>query len=273
MILKYMLEIILFIALCVTTICFFRYSQRTRKELYDSHLKFEEKINQLQMDHQNFLVKLQEQHEIEKESAKERALTASRNKIKGNVSETFCPFQKDFPYQATDCSFLGQPIDFIVFKNVAAYRHKETEIDDIEIIFVEVKTGKSSLTRGEKAIQHAIASGRVRFETYHFPQQTNTTPHVKLELSQNTTIDITPPQLLDFSAIDALHSDVQINDNIRQQRQKYPRAYRRWGEQEMTLLLQKIDDGHSLDDLSVMFGRQESAIRSRLQKMEIDVGN
>jgi predicted Holliday junction resolvase-like endonuclease len=44
----------------------------------------------------------------------------------------------DFPYELSDCKFSGQPIDFIVFKNMSKVRDGEDA--EIEIIIADVKS-------------------------------------------------------------------------------------------------------------------------------------
>lgn len=43
--------------------------------------------------------------------ARKKSLDAQRNFVRGQVGEHFTPFMPDFPYNPTDCQFLGKPID------------------------------------------------------------------------------------------------------------------------------------------------------------------
>lgn len=52
-------------------------------------------------------------------------------------------------------------------------------------------------------------------------------------------------------------------------REKHPRAYERWTEEEDKLLKQKCSDGVSVQGLSEFFQRRPSAIRSRLRKLGV----
>lgn len=61
----------------------------------------------------------------------------------------------DFPYDPGDSRFLGSPVDFVVFAGLR-------EGDEVEeIVFVEVKTGKSRLSRREQSVRRAVEEGRV----------------------------------------------------------------------------------------------------------------
>lgn len=101
------------------------------------------------------------------------ALSSSRNSFKKELGEIFCPFQNGFSYNVRDCRFIGHPIDYIIFNNLEAYREGQKEIDDIEIIFIEVKTTHSAnLSKVQKAIEYAISNKRVKFKTYKYDDET-----------------------------------------------------------------------------------------------------
>lgn len=89
---------------------------------------------------------------------KKKSLNQSRAVIKGQIYEQFAPFDKQFPVNPSECSFLGKPIDFICFKGL-----DNREID--EIIFIDIKTGNSQLSKMQKSLKKAVDEKRVRFET------------------------------------------------------------------------------------------------------------
>jgi hypothetical protein len=53
-------------------------------------------------------------------------------------------------------------------------------------------------------------------------------------------------------------------------RKKYSQAYASWSAQDDAYLRQRLIEGASIDDLVWEFGRQPSAIRSRLRKLGLD---
>ena len=84
--------------------------------------------------------------------------------LKGKVSEVFAPFLEGFPYKASECKFLGDPIDYIVFEGL-------DERDIKAIHFVEVKSGKSKLNDVQKQIKNLlndINSDKVSFKRFDF---------------------------------------------------------------------------------------------------------
>jgi predicted Holliday junction resolvase-like endonuclease len=83
------------------------------------------------------------------------AIRRSSAVIRGKVSEHLAPFI-DFPYNPRDARFIGSPIDIIVFNGA----------DDgniFEVIFLEVKTGKSTLTPRERQLRFLIETKQVEW--------------------------------------------------------------------------------------------------------------
>lgn len=54
---------------------------------------------------------------------------------------------------------------------------------------------------------------------------------------------------------------------IEEIRQKYPKAYTKWTEDEDNMLRNEYVPGKTVDELAIIFERQPSAIRSRLRKL------
>lgn len=93
------------------------------------------------------------------EDLKEEAIKRSRSVLSGQFSEQLAPFWPNFPYKATECRFIGKPIDFLVFKGM-----DEKEIK--EVIFVEIKSGESTLSTPERRLREVIKEGKVKWEEY-----------------------------------------------------------------------------------------------------------
>lgn len=91
------------------------------------------------------------------------AISKSRSVLSGLFSEQLAPYFPDFNFKPTECRFLGKPVDFIVFKGLD---DKNVE----EIVFVEVKSGKSKLSITEKSLKEAIKNKKVRWEEYRIPE-------------------------------------------------------------------------------------------------------
>ena len=93
---------------------------------------------------------------------REDAIKQSRAVLSGQFSEQIAPYLPNFPYKPTEARFLGKPIDFIVFKGMDG-----KNIDGI--VFVEVKSGKSTLNVTQKSLKSSIEKGKVSWHEYRVP--------------------------------------------------------------------------------------------------------
>ena len=108
--------------------------------------------------------RLEIERELPERLAAERddAVKRSRSVVGGQVAEQVAPYLPDFPCDPGDARFIGKPVDFVCFSGASV-----GEID--EIVFVEVKTGASALSKAEKSLREAIVAGRVRWVEYRIP--------------------------------------------------------------------------------------------------------
>jgi predicted Holliday junction resolvase-like endonuclease len=93
-------------------------------------------------------------------------LTADRQRagIKGKVVEAFAPFLPGFPFKASECKFIGDPIDYLVFEGL-----DERNIKGVHL--VEVKSSNSKLSKHQKQIKNILDklnSDEVTFQTFNF---------------------------------------------------------------------------------------------------------
>jgi len=87
-----------------------------------------------------------------REDAVQRSLAVTA----GKVHEQLTPYLPAFPYNPKDVRFLGSPVDLVVFDGLA-----EGELQ--RIVFLEVKTGGSSLTGRERQVRDTIEAGEVEW--------------------------------------------------------------------------------------------------------------
>ncbi|MCR8501730.1 MAG: Holliday junction resolvase [Crenarchaeota archaeon] len=102
--------------------------------------------------------------EVEKDIRKD-AIQRSAAAILGKFGEQLAPILifLNHGINPKDMRFIGSPIDYIIFKGLSDGKPEK-------ILFVEVKTGKSSaLTPREEAIRKLVESGRVEWQTIHVP--------------------------------------------------------------------------------------------------------
>ena len=95
---------------------------------------------------------------------RESAIKQSRAVLSGQFSEQIAPYLPDFPFKPTEARFIGKPIDFVVFKGM-----DEKKID--EVVFVEVKSGQSQLSKVEKTLKSAVENKKILWHEYKVPEE------------------------------------------------------------------------------------------------------
>ena len=101
--------------------------------------------------------KLREEYEVKLKAGIKTSREKQRSAIKGQIAETIAPFFEEFKWNPKDARFLGSPVDFVVFDGMSEGQIKN-------IIFVEVKTGKGTLSKIQRNIRGKVLHGRVEFE-------------------------------------------------------------------------------------------------------------
>jgi len=143
------LSVLLIIAVIIITTLIYLLKER-RREMKNIENEMRRSINS---EYRIILEKWKK--EFEKEIRKDAA-DRSRSTLIGKITEHFIPYLPDFAYNPQDARFLGAPIDFIIFDGLS-----EGEIK--EIVFVEVKTNKGSLSKRERQLRDVLKSRRVRW--------------------------------------------------------------------------------------------------------------
>ena len=87
------------------------------------------------------------------------AIDRSRANLGGQFAEQLAPHFPHFPYNPNELRWLGKPIDYVVFKGM--------DTNDIqEIVFLEIKSGKSQLNDHQRQIRTLVEEKKVRWEMY-----------------------------------------------------------------------------------------------------------
>jgi predicted Holliday junction resolvase-like endonuclease len=140
--------------------------------------QFVSQIKDLKNDVNNLIVDLEKkeiEHSIEltkaTENARKDALKRSRSVIRGQASEHLAPFViKDT--NPKDYRFMGNPIDYICFDGLSDVL--DGKADSInKIRFVDIKTGKSNLSKSQRRIRDAINSDSVEFKVINLDEVLN----------------------------------------------------------------------------------------------------
>lgn len=98
--------------------------------------------------------KFQRDNDIQE--ARKDSIKKQRATIKGQISETLAPWSMTVVDSVSELNFLGNPIDFIGFKGLDGK-------GDVDIKFIEVKSGKSKLNQNQKRVKDAVVAKRIEW--------------------------------------------------------------------------------------------------------------
>jgi len=93
--------------------------------------------------------------EAEKEIRKD-AIDKSSSVTMGKMTEHMVPYLPGFGFNPSDARFIGSPIDLIVFDGLGNDEVKK-------IVFVEIKTGSSTLSSRERLVRDAVLAKNVEW--------------------------------------------------------------------------------------------------------------
>ena len=93
--------------------------------------------------------------EAEKEIRKD-AIDKSQSVTMGKMTEHMVPYLPGFGFNPTDARFIGSPIDLVVFDGLS-------DGDVKRIVFVEIKTGVSTLSTRERVVRDAVLAKNVEW--------------------------------------------------------------------------------------------------------------
>ena len=127
--------------------------------LFDGTKPFPFKAIEVQ---KNLEEQLKEKLEELKNSMK-KATTGAQSTAKsvnvGKLLEKVFPTMADFKWELSDCRFLGEPLDLIIFHGLTSGK-----VDSIR--FLEIKSGKAKLNEHQKNIKDAIEKKKIKYEEF-----------------------------------------------------------------------------------------------------------
>lgn len=128
----------------------------TETELVEINIKLREKLTELSST-------IDQKVKEAADAARTDSIKRQRSILKGQATEQLAPYINS-DYNPKDYKFIGDPIDYIVFDGMSDINSKEDEINNI--IFMDIKTGKSQLNRVQRAVKKAIEEGKFEFQVY-----------------------------------------------------------------------------------------------------------
>jgi predicted Holliday junction resolvase-like endonuclease len=122
------------------------------------------------------------------EDRADRAPKLSRAVNMGKIGEQFAPLLPSFPYDFKDVQWVGGKVDAIVWRGLEALKSGTGSADDVEVVLLEVKTGKyARVDDDQRVIRDAACAGRVRFDVFHLRPELEAA--VPVGLIANATAD------------------------------------------------------------------------------------
>lgn len=235
--------------------------ERQKEELEQLHTEQMEQLNDAIQTYETQISELKLAQQKAIKTARKDSTNASRGILKGKIAEQLAPILPGFNYLPADARFIGDPIDYIIFNGYTQVKDEGDSGDDLEVIIADIKTGKASLSKQQRAIAKAIKAGRVRFETIRIDQQLPTDrDRPPLEQNETSSLQLTAPP----STAPALTRRLTPPPY---ETPKHPRAYQPWSTEEDTKLRDAYAQGWSVANLATYLQRKPSAIRSRLKKL------
>jgi predicted Holliday junction resolvase-like endonuclease len=115
----------------------------------------QERKSELDLKEKELLKNLKELEEkLSQETESRKKVTSQRKSSEvrlGYIAETLAPFLDQFEFEPEECTFLGQPIDYISF-------------GEEEVTFIEVKSGKSQLSSKQRRIRDQVKDKKVKWK-------------------------------------------------------------------------------------------------------------
>ena len=89
----------------------------------------------------------------------------SRATMRGQATEHLAPYMIQ-GLNPKDYRFMGDPLDYLICVGSSAIHDKTTDVIE-EVMLLDIKTGKSQLSKVQRRIRDAVVEGRVVFATYN----------------------------------------------------------------------------------------------------------
>lgn len=83
----------------------------------------------------------------------------SRTSHLASIGHQLAPVLPGFGFNPKEAQWIGGTIDYVVWNGLEG-------TDPVEVVFVEVKTGRKGLQPNQRRIRDAVEAKRVRFKTY-----------------------------------------------------------------------------------------------------------
>jgi predicted Holliday junction resolvase-like endonuclease len=119
-----------------------------------AYLWFRNKMWQVKFDQ-----KVREWIDKYEKATRQDAISKSARVLSGKSLEKLIPFLDRFPYDPHDVRWLGDPIDLVIFDG-------KSEDNLRQVVFCEVKSGDSKLTKTQRDVKDAVENKKVKWAEF-----------------------------------------------------------------------------------------------------------
>jgi len=136
-----------------------RIKTECERQMMDVVRKAEEEVRrQEEIIKKEYEIKLEKWKQDIEKKIRQDAIKRSTDVVKGKVAEQLAPIVliEKAGFNPRDMRFIGSPIDYVVFDGLNDGKIKR-------IVFVEVKTGVSDLSKRERMIRDAIREKKIEW--------------------------------------------------------------------------------------------------------------
>jgi len=136
-----------------------------KKHLEEQQLTLQTQMQTLREDMENHIIRRDDEIQtLKNEVRHQKGRAQSAHSSKGQILEKWTPFlnheQIDEAWKPEDWSFLGNPLDYVVWE---WYKDKEKTMAEGQVVLLDVKAAKSQLTTKQRRIRDLIKAGRVEW--------------------------------------------------------------------------------------------------------------
>lgn len=117
------------------------------------------RVNAADLDAYGRIERIKAEFAEQRQADRNFSVKHSKAVLSGKILQEMAPLLADFPYSFHDARHVGSsPVDYLVFDGL------NEPSAEVNVVFLEVKTGGAVLNGAEKRVKNAIDAGRVRYE-------------------------------------------------------------------------------------------------------------
>lgn len=117
------------------------------------------RVNAADLDAYGRIERIKAEFAEKRQADRKFSVKQSQAVISGKVLEQIAPLLADFQYSFHDARHVGSsPVDYLIFDGL------NDPSAEVNVVFLEVKTGGATLNGAERRVKEAVEAGRVRYD-------------------------------------------------------------------------------------------------------------